>query len=265
MKPNRGCLSLVRYSLVRFFCLRYDFHLLSIVAGRPPCSAALIFSRVRRTKPANFALEARHGPFAQQVFAVPSSRAASRRADGRLRPTSNSSKSARSRPPSYRRISLPAAIPASPRSTTSPSAAMPRRFAGITTSPAGTTISLMVDGAANGTYVIPLSGGSIFALEPTTPLADGAHVVQFLESHTHHFVGMLTIDVDTVRRRLPPPTSPSIPRRAPPRRPALLRRHRRTGRDGHLVFDEGHRGDRPGGRRRAYQFVMDPVPLAIRN
>ena len=71
------------------------------------------------------------------------------------------------------------------------------RFAGITTSPPGTTISLMVDGAANGCYVIPHTGGSIFALQPTAPLVAGSHTVQFLDSHTNHLSAALAIDIVT--------------------------------------------------------------------
>ena len=70
------------------------------------------------------------------------------------------------------------------------------RFAGATTSPAGTSISLMVDGVANGSYVVPLSGGSIFSIRPTTPLADGSHTIQFRDSHTHKLSASLTITVD---------------------------------------------------------------------
>jgi hypothetical protein len=76
-------------------------------------------------------------------------------------------------------------------------AATSLRFAGATTSPAGTTITLLVDNAARATYVVPLTGGSIFAMKPTTPLADGTHTLQFLDSHTNQRSASLTIRVDT--------------------------------------------------------------------
>ena len=55
----------------------------------------------------------------------------------------------------------------------------------------------MIDGAANGSYVIPLAGGSIFALQPTVPLTACSHTVQFFDSHTHHLSAALAIDIVT--------------------------------------------------------------------
>ena len=133
------------------------------------------------------------------------------------------------------------------------------RFAGTTTSPAGTTISLMVDGSDNGAYVVPLSGGSIFALEPATPLADGAHTIRFLDSHTHRLSAPLTIDVDTAA---PDPSADFTLDPATGATTATSLIFDGTGEPGAtatLFFDGAIEATVPVADDGTYQFVVDPV------
>jgi hypothetical protein len=80
------------------------------------------------------------------------------------------------------------------------------RVAGVTTSPAGTTIQLLVDNVPQASYVVPLTGGSVFTLQPTTPLTDGTHTLRFSDSSTKTTSAPLTVRIDTA-----PATTPTMP------------------------------------------------------
>jgi hypothetical protein len=80
------------------------------------------------------------------------------------------------------------------------------RVAGVTTSPAGATIQLLVDNVPQASYTVPLSGGSVFTLQPATPLADGTHTLRFSDSSTKTNSAALTVRIDTA-----PATTPSMP------------------------------------------------------
>jgi large repetitive protein len=133
------------------------------------------------------------------------------------------------------------------------------RFAGVTTSPAGTTITLVVDGAADGSYVVPHSGGSIFALDPMAPLADGSHVVEFFDSHTHRDSAFLTMAVETT----PPAPSADFnvdPANATTTATSLLFDGTGAPRTtATLVFDGAIEATAPVAADGSYRFVVDPV------
>ncbi|MEI7685177.1 MAG: Ig-like domain-containing protein [Planctomycetota bacterium] len=81
-------------------------------------------------------------------------------------------------------------------------------FAGTSTSPSGTSVTLMIDGLAFGSHTITQGGGESFTLQPPTPLGDGVHVARFYDSKTFVLSNTLTFTID----RTPPatPTAPTL-------------------------------------------------------
>lgn len=79
-------------------------------------------------------------------------------------------------------------------------------FAGTTTSPSGTSITLIIDNVPLATYTVTLSGGDAFTLQPPTALADGVHTVRFYDSKSLAMSNILTFTVDHT-----PPAPPPAP------------------------------------------------------
>src|SRR5262249_52326369 len=79
-------------------------------------------------------------------------------------------------------------------------------FAGTSTSRAGSTITLLVDGLAVASTTLTHGGTSTIRLQPTSPIAEGTHVARFRDSSSSTLSSPLTFTIDKTA-----PAAPATP------------------------------------------------------
>lgn len=79
-------------------------------------------------------------------------------------------------------------------------------FAGTSTSRAGSTITLLIDGAAVASTTLTKGSTSTLRLQPASPLAEGTHVARFRDSSTSTLSNPLTFTIDRTA-----PAAPAAP------------------------------------------------------